>query len=846
MTKKSLKDFIEGYRPKGEGEQKFVDKHVIIKHADRNGNGDDVFNAKNIKTVKRSTEHGYDPGQDEKVYEEVEDLDEIRKPHPLLKGAQKNLADLKKGIKKPTVRPLTWKQSLKQMDNERKAKFKEHKKSYEYHKQELKNLNDAEHDLKSGNLGIHKNDKEGQHGAAEEIESMRSHHTSKMNHHLQKMHYHNDLLDKPYQIKEELDESIIIKSVGNEKVAIQKNGKTVKTFSGPDAPTKARLHLAKMHEEVEKLDEISHETRKNWVHKTFQNHLRHYDYETKSVVPPKKPGEMPKARQKIFDIASAKMNAEFMRKHKEDQRKKLESRTPKVHDLRHMSHGEVYDHTQTHDHIHDGDVLHVKGGVAAMVGAWPTMIHGKSKDLHHFKDGTTIHNIDGGMYHKTGKVADKLHKGLKEEVEPIQELSKKLLDRYMSKSHLADRSRWVGAKGRKTSEMGILASDKNNRNSRVHATESVDNTKLPMFSTIKHHIDLGKGMGGKAKWGDHMYIDEHGRSIIVSDDGRHGTGDTEGMGVGAEVASFHGRPVTHDPKTGKKLTKESVEQIDELSKDTIVRYTRKAKDDLESNAEDRGHFSRGDSEHEKNKYRYFRKQQRKRSKGLDRAITRLAKEDVVDRFIQNYIPEDRQELTVEDRFNEKIADYSSSYQSLLSGLFASLDEENQKFMVELLDDESNINELIDFALTNEEVEQIDELSKDTLRSYAVKANRRGHMAARMSNNGTKKDMSDYANKRRIGVEKAINKLTNEEVEQIDELSKKTLGSYITKAHSSANSVVKRMSKLEKFAKDIGSNPRKTMEGGKNGRTYKDMDREVRNRDKGIHTATKKLTKEETE
>lgn len=75
MTK-TLKDLFEVYRPKSPDEQKFVDKHVTIKHKDRNGNGDDVFNASNVKTIKRKEEnHGYDSGDDEKVYEEV-DLDE--------------------------------------------------------------------------------------------------------------------------------------------------------------------------------------------------------------------------------------------------------------------------------------------------------------------------------------------------------------------------------------------------------------------------------------------------------------------------------------------------------------------------------------------------------------------------------------------------------------------------------------------------------------------------------------------------------------------------------------------------------------------------------------------------
>ena len=73
---KTLKDLFEVYKPKSPDEQKFVDKHVTIKHKDRNGNGDDVFKG-NTKYIKRKEErHGYDVGDDEKVYEEVEDLDE--------------------------------------------------------------------------------------------------------------------------------------------------------------------------------------------------------------------------------------------------------------------------------------------------------------------------------------------------------------------------------------------------------------------------------------------------------------------------------------------------------------------------------------------------------------------------------------------------------------------------------------------------------------------------------------------------------------------------------------------------------------------------------------------------
>jgi len=74
---KTLKQILEVYKPKSADEKKFVDKHIVVKHKDRNGNGDDVFQATNVKTVGRKKErHGYDPNDDEKVYEEVEQVDE--------------------------------------------------------------------------------------------------------------------------------------------------------------------------------------------------------------------------------------------------------------------------------------------------------------------------------------------------------------------------------------------------------------------------------------------------------------------------------------------------------------------------------------------------------------------------------------------------------------------------------------------------------------------------------------------------------------------------------------------------------------------------------------------------
>ena len=70
---KTLNQFLEGYlKVKNPDEQKFVDKHVVAKHPDRNGNDDEVFKGSKVKPIdRRKDRHGYNPGEDEKVYEEL-------------------------------------------------------------------------------------------------------------------------------------------------------------------------------------------------------------------------------------------------------------------------------------------------------------------------------------------------------------------------------------------------------------------------------------------------------------------------------------------------------------------------------------------------------------------------------------------------------------------------------------------------------------------------------------------------------------------------------------------------------------------------------------------------------
>ena len=103
------------------------------------------------------------------------------------------------------------------------------------------------------------------------------------------------------------------------------------------------------------------------------------------------------------------------------------------------------------------------------------------------------------------------------------------------------------------------------------------------------------------------------------------------------------------------------------------------------------------------------------------------------------------------------------------------------------------------GVRKEEVEELDELSKTTLSSYAKKATRNAAVRNAIATHDERneidpnsslaqqraaKSLKDYnrskvAN-RLAGVNKAVDRLTREEVEQIDELSKETLGRYVQK------------------------------------------------------------------
>ena len=115
-----------GMGPKEKGGIDFVKKHTIMKVADRNGNGDEVFSASNISSHRDSVNHGHKPGEDAKVYEEVEHLEEkavsINQQKIMAMALMYKRGEMKNAS--PAVKKLADSMTEKQLEDFAKTKHK--------------------------------------------------------------------------------------------------------------------------------------------------------------------------------------------------------------------------------------------------------------------------------------------------------------------------------------------------------------------------------------------------------------------------------------------------------------------------------------------------------------------------------------------------------------------------------------------------------------------------------------------------------------------------------------------------------------------------------------------------
>jgi hypothetical protein len=201
---------------------------------------------------------------------------------------------------------------------------------------------------------------------------------------------------------------------------------------------------------------------------------------------------------------------------------------------------------------------------------------------------------------------------------------------------------------------------------------------------------------------------------------------------------------------------------------------------------------------------------------------------------------------------------------------------NSQRMHDMLSDDTNLPEWVQSKITLAEdyistasnymqgemnEEQIDELSKKTMGSYIKKASgaeqpknvmspknvpltkiaayqgdsETGHFGKRF-NQATYDKAERLRKNRETGIKRAVDKITKEEVEQVDEISKATMGRYINKAKDSIDMTSYR-SGIKDGTAISSSTPYKS---------NNPLEKKLSKRHKGIETAVKKLTKEESE
>ena len=211
--------------------------------------------------------------------------------------------------------------------------------------------------------------------------------------------------------------------------------------------------------------------------------------------------------------------------------------------------------------------------------------------------------------------------------------------------------------------------------------------------------------------------------------------------------------------------------------------------------------------------------------------------------LASYVPKAAKSARIHGQISSEYK--SASDRARKSSMKDSLERLSKKYKNKAWKRDDGIKRAVD-KLAKEEVEQIDELSKGTLASYAkastFDAAKQGNEIAKLGNNLSalsKVNGPMYKlNKRLAGHGKAVDKLAKEEVEQIDEISKNTLGSYVKKASSD---IADRQERIR-----AGSKP---YPGESQADYQKDMSKALALQSKrkaGMDKAVDKLTKEEVE
>jgi hypothetical protein len=174
-------------------------------------------------------------------------------------------------------------------------------------------------------------------------------------------------------------------------------------------------------------------------------------------------------------------------------------------------------------------------------------------------------------------------------------------------------------------------------------------------------------------------------------------------------AEKHG--VDKDSYHGLGVFKEDVEQIDEISKKVLKSYVKKATTSSERSwnkadkEEDKAMSTDGEKYPEKQKRHQDAASQHintwnKREAGLKVAKQKLTKEDIINRAIANYLPEQK---TLDERLAENLAEMPKFAVDIITEMFESLNEDNQRVVIEETSTVDGINSVLDFAISKRDI-----------------------------------------------------------------------------------------------------------------------------------------------
>ena len=669
---KTLKDFMEVYKPKAPDEQKFVDKHVTIKFKDRNEvggkeNGDDVFNASNIKPVKRKdNRQGYDVGEDEKVYEETdieESLGMGYKP-----TSEKSKFD--DGHRAKLLNPDGKLSYLSQKSYATPAHAKAAAKYYH----SIGHLPSQTIDSKMRQYNKDYDTKK-ESVEADEI---------------------NDLLDEALAI---LEKTLTPAELKKREEIAKAIGRGNPKMPMPQKMAIATAQAKKVAEEVEAIDELS----KNAM-------LKYLSANKKSASGGMGDKEATK-RMRGADMATRKYTA----------RGNKYVRVPATEEV---------------DYIDEAKVRHYV--VAKGQKGWFVNQHTGpyASDVWHHSVQTGYHDTKGAAVAWAKKHAgDQEHKiDIKEEVEDLDEGL--MHNRYM-RSH-GKNARGTGAwafttkeyGSPKENEMHFTSGQKSLSDAHKEAAAKLGTKNLYVMEEVelidetakivahlqkrygdnirKSHVvsaanDFGVDASKlakavRAKLGKNMLGEENDDGWYTHNE-MHGKVSKENWKKGWRYNNLKDKPFYHQPtKTWHASIKEEVEQVDEISADMADRYL-KGKRERDYKRSDDGTYS------------IPRKPQSIRRKNIDakgtslalktiqRPRNRLTKEDIIDRAVGKYVPEELK-FTPEERMIKRLEGLREGHIDMLMSLFESLNDVNQSKMIESAETEEGLNQLLDFAINN--------------------------------------------------------------------------------------------------------------------------------------------------